>query len=88
VLALGTSSSGETHIALALGLVPCHKGQRVQSTTAASLVNELIEAKDEKRLRRGEHGCERSWSSVRASANGGCMKCCDGSKRTARRSGL
>lgn len=52
VLALGNSGTGKTHIALALGLAACQKGYRVRFTTAASLVHELIEAKDEKRLMR------------------------------------
>jgi DNA replication protein DnaC len=37
---------------LALGLAACQKGYKVRFTTAASLVHELIEAKDEKRLLR------------------------------------
>jgi DNA replication protein DnaC len=52
VLALGNSGTGKTHIALALGLVACQKGYLVRFTTAASLVHELIGAKDEKRLMR------------------------------------
>lgn len=52
VLALGNSGTGKTHIALALGLAACQRGYRVRFTTAASLVHELIEAKDEKRLLR------------------------------------
>jgi DNA replication protein DnaC len=52
VLALGNSGTGKTHIALALGLAACQKGYRVRFTTAASLVHELIEARDEKRLMR------------------------------------
>jgi DNA replication protein DnaC len=52
VLALGNSGTGKTHIAFALGLAACQKGYRVRFTTAASLVHELIEAKDEKRLMR------------------------------------
>ena len=52
VLALGNSGTGKTHIALALGLAACQKGYKVRFTTAASLVHELIEAKDEKRLLR------------------------------------
>jgi DNA replication protein DnaC len=35
-----------------LGLAACQKGYRVRFTTAAALVHELIEAKDEKRLLR------------------------------------
>jgi DNA replication protein DnaC len=52
LLALGNSGTGKTHIALALGLAACQKGYRVRFTTAAALVHELIEAKDEKRLLR------------------------------------
>ena len=52
VLALGNSGTGKTHIALALGLAACQKGYRVRFTTAASLVHELLEARDEKRLLR------------------------------------
>lgn len=52
VLALGNSGTGKTHIALGLGLAACQKGYHVRFVTAASLVRELIEAKDEKRLLR------------------------------------
>jgi len=52
VLALGNSGTGKTHVALGLGLVACQKGHGVHFVTAASLVHELIEAKDEKRLLR------------------------------------
>src|SRR4028119_1798607 len=52
VLALGNSGTGKTHIALGLGLAACQKGHSVRFVTAASLVHELIEAKDEKRLLR------------------------------------
>jgi DNA replication protein DnaC len=52
LLALGNSGTGKTHIALGLGLLACQQGYRVRFTTAAALVHELIEAKDEKRLLR------------------------------------
>ena len=53
VLALGNSGHGQdAHLALALGLAACQKGHRVRFTTAASLVHELMEASDEKRLLR------------------------------------
>ena len=52
VLALGNSGTGKTHIALGLALAACQKGHHVRFVTAASLVRELIEAKDEKRLLR------------------------------------
>jgi DNA replication protein DnaC len=52
VIALGNAGTGKTHIALGLGLAACQKGLAVGFTTAAALVNELIEARDEKRLLR------------------------------------
>jgi DNA replication protein DnaC len=52
VLLLGNSGTGKTHLALALGLSACQRGHRVRFTTAAAMVNELLEAKDEKRLLR------------------------------------
>lgn len=52
VIALGPSGTGKTHIALGLGLAACQKGLPVRFTTAAALVHELIEARDEKRLLR------------------------------------
>ena len=52
IIALGNSGTGKTHIALGLGLATCQKGLAVGFTTAAALVNELHEARDEKRLLR------------------------------------
>ena len=52
VIALGNSGTGKTHVALGLGLAACQKGLAVGFTTAAALVHELIEAKDERRLLR------------------------------------
>ena len=50
VIALGPSGVGKTHTALALGLAACQKGHSVAFTTAAALVHELMEVRDEKRL--------------------------------------
>jgi len=65
VIALGPSGTGKTHIALGLGLAASfsviagdhlpgngQKGLPVAFVTAAALVNELMEARDEKRLLR------------------------------------
>ena len=52
VIALGNSGTGKTHVALGLGLAACQKGMSVGFTTAAALVHELLEARDEKRLLR------------------------------------
>jgi DNA replication protein DnaC len=50
VIALGPSGTGKTHAAL--GLATCQKGLSVGFTTAAALVHELMEARDERRLLR------------------------------------
>lgn len=46
---MGHPGTGKTHIGLGLGLAACQKGLPV-SFTAAALVHELMEARDEKRL--------------------------------------
>jgi DNA replication protein DnaC len=52
IIALGNSGTGKSHVALALGLAACQRGFAVGFTTAVSLVNQLLEARDEKRLLR------------------------------------
>ena len=52
VIAVGNSGTGKSHIALGLGLAACQKGLSVGFTTAAAMVHELIEARDDKRLQR------------------------------------
>ena len=50
VIAVSNSGAGKTHVALGLGLAACHWGMSVGFTTAAALVHELMEARDERRL--------------------------------------
>jgi DNA replication protein DnaC len=50
-IALGPAGTGKTHTALALGLAACQKNNSVLFVTAAALVHELMEARDERRLR-------------------------------------
>src|SRR5471032_3307485 len=52
IVAVGNSGTGKSHIALGLGLAACQKGLSVGFATAAALVHELLEARDEKRLLR------------------------------------
>ena len=52
VIALGPSGTGKTHVALGLGLAACQKGLSVGFTTAAALVSEMMEARDQRRLLR------------------------------------
>jgi DNA replication protein DnaC len=54
IIALGPSGTGKTHTALALGLAACQRGYSVSFTTAAAIVHELMEARDERRLRRAQ----------------------------------
>ncbi len=61
VIALGPSGVGKTHITLGLGLAACQRGVKTRFATAAAIVHELIEARDEKRLLRLQKqlaGCE------------------------------
>ena len=50
VIALGNSGTGKTHACLALGLAACQRGFPVSFFTAAGLVHQLREARDERRL--------------------------------------
>ena len=50
VIAVGNSGTGETHVALRLGLAACQRGMSVGFTTAAGLVHDLMEARNERRL--------------------------------------
>jgi len=52
VLAVGNSGTGKTHLATSLGLIACQEGFKVKFFTAAGLVTALMEARDEKSLRR------------------------------------
>ena len=50
VIAIGNSGTGKTHVALGVGLAACQRGMSVGFTTAAALVHELMEARDDRRL--------------------------------------
>ena len=49
---IGDSGTGKSHLLLALGTAAAEKGFRVKYTLATRLVNELVEAADEKNLAR------------------------------------
>ena len=50
LIAVGNSGTGKTHAVLGPGLAACQRGKPVGFTTAAALVHELMEARDERRL--------------------------------------
>ncbi|MGH2728012.1 MAG: IS21-like element helper ATPase IstB [Actinomycetota bacterium] len=52
VILLGDSGTGKTHLATAIGIAACMASRRVRFTTTAGLVNELVEARDDKSLSR------------------------------------
>jgi DNA replication protein DnaC len=49
---LGDSGTGISHLLIGLGLAACEQGRRVRYITCAQLVNELVEAVDERILSR------------------------------------
>jgi len=52
VVLLGDSGTGKSHLLIGLGMAACEQGRRVRYVTCAQLVNELVEAADERRLSR------------------------------------
>jgi DNA replication protein DnaC len=58
VVLLGDSGTGKSHLLIGLGLAACEQGRAVRYATCAQLVNELVEAADERRLSRivGRYG--------------------------------
>lgn len=52
VVLLGDSGTGKSHLLIGMGLAACEQGKRVRYVTCAGLVNELVEAQDDKRLSR------------------------------------
>ena len=52
VVLLGDSGTGKSHLLIALGVAACDHGRRVRYRTAAALVNELVEAADDRHLSR------------------------------------
>ena len=50
VIGIGNSGTGKTHIALGLDLAAWQRGMSVGFATAAALVHEMMEARDERRL--------------------------------------
>jgi DNA replication protein DnaC len=58
VVLLGDSGTGKSHLLIGTGIAACEAGKRVRYTTAAALVNELVEAADDRVLSRviGRYG--------------------------------
>src|ERR1019366_8894674 len=52
VVLLGDSGTGKTHLLIGLGMAACEQGLRVRYVTTAQLVNELVEAADDRVLSR------------------------------------
>jgi len=52
VLLIGNSGTGKTHLAIALGLAACHDGRSVRFFGVTSLVRQLLEAREDRRLER------------------------------------
>lgn len=54
IILMGNPGTGKTHLATGLGAAACNKGYKVRFYTAAGLVNELLEAQEQRRLSRFE----------------------------------
>jgi DNA replication protein DnaC len=52
IIFLGRSGTGKTHLATAIGIEACQKGFKTRFVTGCSIVNELVEARNEMCLRR------------------------------------
>ena len=52
VVLLGDSGTGKSHLLIGLGVAACEQGRSVRYTTTAQLVNELVEAADDRQLSR------------------------------------
>jgi len=52
IVLIGDSGTGKTHLATGLCLAACRQKRRVRFTTAAALVNELVEAKQNNQVRK------------------------------------
>ena len=52
VLLIGNSGTGKTHLATALGLAACHEGRKVRFFGVTSLVTQLLESREDRRLER------------------------------------
>ena len=52
VLFTGEAGTGKTHLAIGLGVAACRQKKRVRFTTAAALINDLMEARNQNELSR------------------------------------
>jgi len=59
LIMVGPTGVGKTHLAVALGTIACSQGRRVRFYTAAGLVNELCEAKEQRQLSKLEARLEK-----------------------------
>jgi DNA replication protein DnaC len=50
VIFIGEPGTGKSHLSVAIGICACMQFRRTRFTTAASLANELVEAKDQRML--------------------------------------
>jgi len=50
IILIGNSGTGKTHMAIAVGILACEENYRVAFRTAAGLINEMAEARNENRL--------------------------------------
>ena len=81
VVLLGDSGTGKSHLLIGMGMAACEQGRAVRYATCAALVNELVEAADERRLSRlvaryGRLDLLCSTSSATSSSTPAARSCC------------
>ena len=62
IVLLGDSGTGKSHLLIGLGLAACEQGRRVRYVTTAQLVNELVEAADDRQLSRVVEAATDAWT--------------------------
>lgn len=87
---IGDSGNGKSHLLIGLGTAAVMAGYRVRYTTAASLVNELVEAADDKQLGKPSPAtaastCWKSTNSATSNSTAAARRCSSRFRPSARR---
>ena len=89
IVLLGDSGTGKSHLLIGLGLAACEQGRRVRYVTTAQLVNELVEAADERSCPASSAAtaastCSASTNSATSKSTHAAPNCCSRSSPNAK----